>query len=181
MTVDSPPGPVTCNPGRRRPGTSRCRHHCSAALRLTPRSRAQFYCLAYSSTALTTVSRIPTWARGRGPTDPYGVPTVAVRAGAGAASATQLPECESSMEIPGTASSAEPVPDDGFGDAYLVIDNRRKRGADRAGERDHQPGPVRGGHWADRESERRTPVRAARLRIPRWRRLRTPSWCVDLP
>lgn len=35
---------------------------CSAALTHTPQ-QVQFYCLAYSSTALTTVSRIPTWAR----------------------------------------------------------------------------------------------------------------------
>ena len=45
---------------------------CSAAMTHTP-EQVQFYCLAYSSTALTTVARLPHVGEVAGPTDPYGV------------------------------------------------------------------------------------------------------------
>ncbi|EUA35406.1 ftsK/SpoIIIE family protein [Mycobacterium xenopi 3993] len=45
---------------------------CAAALTHTP-EQVQFYCLAYSGTALTTVANLPHVGGVSGPTDPYGV------------------------------------------------------------------------------------------------------------
>ena len=45
---------------------------CSAALTHTP-EQVQFYCIAYSGTALTTIARLPHVGEVAGPTDPYGV------------------------------------------------------------------------------------------------------------
>lgn len=145
---------------------------CSAALTHTPQ-QVQFYCLAYSSTALTTVSRIPHVGEVAGPTDPYGVRrTVAELLALVRERKRSFLECGiASMEMfrrRKFGGEAGPVPDDGFGDVYLVIDNYRAL----AEENDVlieqvnviiNQGPSFGVHvvvTADRESELRPPVRS---------------------
>ncbi|MDT5219481.1 MAG: hypothetical protein QOF15_1586, partial [Mycobacterium sp.] len=102
---------------------------CSAALTHTP-EQVQFYCLAYSSTALTTVAQFPHVGEVAGPTDPYGV-----RRTVAELLALVRERKRSFLEF-GIASmemfrrrkfdgEAGPVPNDGFGDVYLVIDNYR--------------------------------------------------------
>lgn len=145
---------------------------CSAALTHTPQ-QVQFYCLAYSSTALTTVSRIPHVGEVAGPTDPYGVRrTVAELLALVRERKRSFLECGiASMEMfrrRKFGGEAGPVPDDGFGDVYLVIDNYRAL----AEENEVliaqvnviiNQGPSFGVHvvvTADRESELRPPVRS---------------------
>lgn len=145
---------------------------CSAALTHTPQ-QVQFYCLAYSSTALTTVSRIPHVGEVAGPTDPYGVRrTVAELLALVRERKRSFLECGiASMEMfrrRKFGGEAGPVPDDGFGDVYLVIDNYRAL-AEENGVLIEQvnviinQGPSFGVHvvvTADRESELRPPVRS---------------------
>ncbi len=145
---------------------------CSAALTHTP-EQVQFYCLAYSGTALTTVAGLPHVGGVAGPTDPDGVRrTVAELLGLVRARKRSFLEHDvASMEVfrrrkfrgaPGT------VPDDGFSDVYLVIDNYRALGEDNEVliEQVNQivnQGPSFGVHvivTADRESELRPPVRS---------------------
>lgn len=145
---------------------------CSAALTHTPQ-QVQFYCLAYSSTALTTVSRIPHVGEVAGPTDPYGVRrTVAeLLALVRERKRSFLEYGIASMEMfrrRKFGGEAGPVPDDGFGDVYLVIDNYRALAEENEVLIEQvnviiNQGPSFGVHvvvTADRESELRPPVRS---------------------
>lgn len=145
---------------------------CSAALTHTPQ-QVQFYCLAYSSTALTTVSRIPHVGEVAGPTDPYGVRrTVAELLALVRERKRSFLECGiASMEMfrrRKFGGEAGPVPDDGFGDVYLVIDNYRALVEENEVLIEQvnviiNQGPSFGVHvvvTADRESELRPPVRS---------------------
>lgn len=145
---------------------------CSAALTHTPQ-QVQFYCLAYSSTALTTVSRIPHVGEVAGPTDPYGVRrTVAeLLALVRERKRSFLEWGIASMEMfrrRKFGGEAGPVPDDGFGDVYLVIDNYRALAEENEVLIEQvnviiNQGPSFGVHvvvTADRESELRPPVRS---------------------
>lgn len=145
---------------------------CSAALTHTPQ-QVQFYCLAYSSTALTTVSRIPHVGEVAGPTDPYGVRrTVAELLALVRERKRSFLECGiASMEMfrrRKFAGESGPVPDDGFGDVYLVIDNYRALAEENEVLIEQvnviiNQGPSFGVHvvvTADRESELRPPVRS---------------------
>lgn len=145
---------------------------CSAALTHTPQ-QVQFYCLAYSSTALTTVSRIPHVGEVAGPTDPYGVRrTVAELLALVRERKRSFLECGiASMEMfrrRKFGGEAGPVPDDGFGDVYLVIDNYRALAEENEVLIEQvnviiNQGPSFGLHvvvTADRESELRPPVRS---------------------
>lgn len=145
---------------------------CSAALTHTPQ-QVQFYCLAYSSTALTTVSRIPHVGEVAGPTDPYGVRrTVAELLALVRERKRSFLECGiASMEMfrrRKFGGEAGPVPDDGFGDIYLVIDNYRALAEENEVLIEQvnviiNQGPSFGVHvvvTADRESELRPPVRS---------------------
>lgn len=145
---------------------------CSAALTHTPQ-QVQFYCLAYSSTALTTVSRIPHVGEVAGPTDPYGVRrTVAELLALVRDRKRSFLECGiASMEMfrrRKFGGEAGPVPDDGFGDVYLVIDNYRALAEENEVLIEQvnviiNQGPSFGVHvvvTADRESELRPPVRS---------------------
>ncbi|MBX4388213.1 type VII secretion system ESX-5 FtsK/SpoIIIE family ATPase EccC5 [Mycobacterium tuberculosis] len=145
---------------------------CSAALTHTP-PQVQFYCLAYSSTALTTVSRIPHVGEVAGPTDPYGVRrTVAELLALVRERKRSFLECGiASMEMfrrRKFGGEAGPVPDDGFGDVYLVIDNYRALAEENEVLIEQvnviiNQGPSFGVHvvvTADRESELRPPVRS---------------------
>lgn len=145
---------------------------CSAVLTHTPQ-QVQFYCLAYSSTALTTVSRIPHVGEVAGPTDPYGVRrTVAELLALVRERKRSFLECGiASMEMfrrRKFGGEAGPVPDDGFGDVYLVIDNYRALAEENEVLIEQvnviiNQGPSFGVHvvvTADRESELRPPVRS---------------------
>lgn len=145
---------------------------CSAALTHTPQ-QVQFYCLAYSSTALTTVSRIPHVGEVAGSTDPYGVRrTVAELLALVRERKRSFLECGiASMEMfrrRKFGGEAGPVPDDGFGDVYLVIDNYRALAEENEVLIEQvnviiNQGPSFGVHvvvTADRESELRPPVRS---------------------
>lgn len=145
---------------------------CSAALTHTPQ-QVQFYCLAYSSTALTTVSRIPHVGEVAGPTDPYGVRrTVAELLALVRERKRSFLQCGiASMEMfrrRKFGGEAGPVPDDGFGDVYLVIDNYRALAEENEVLIEQvnviiNQGPSFGVHvvvTADRESELRPPVRS---------------------
>ncbi|QOO78946.1 type VII secretion system ESX-5 FtsK/SpoIIIE family ATPase EccC5 [Mycobacterium tuberculosis] len=145
---------------------------CSAALTHTPQ-QVQFYCLAYSSTALTTVSRIPHVGEVAGPTDPYGVRrTVAELLALVRERKRSFLECGiASMDMfrrRKFGGEAGPVPDDGFGDVYLVIDNYRALAEENEVLIEQvnviiNQGPSFGVHvvvTADRESELRPPVRS---------------------
>lgn len=145
---------------------------CSAALTHTPQ-QVQFYCLAYSSTALTTVSRMPHVGEVAGPTDPYGVRrTVAELLALVRERKRSFLECGiASMEMfrrRKFGGEAGPVPDDGFGDVYLVIDNYRALAEENEVLIEQvnviiNQGPSFGVHvvvTADRESELRPPVRS---------------------
>lgn len=145
---------------------------CSAALTHTPQ-QVQFYCLAYSSTALTTVSRIPHVGEVAGPTDPYGVRrTVAELLALVRERKRSFLECGiASMEMfrrRKFGGEAGPVPDDGFGNVYLVIDNYRALAEENEVLIEQvnviiNQGPSFGVHvvvTADRESELRPPVRS---------------------
>ena len=145
---------------------------CSAAMTHTP-EQVQFYCLAYSGTALTTVGRLPHVGEVVGPTDPYGVRrTVAeILAVVRERKRSFLEYGIASMDVfrrrkffgePG------PVPNDGFGDVYLVIDNYRALAEENEVLIEQvnviiNQGPSFGVHvvvTADRESELRPPVRS---------------------
>lgn len=145
---------------------------CAAALTHTP-AQVQFYCLAYSGTSLTTVAGLPHVGSVCGPTDPDGVRrTVAeLLALMRGRKRSFLEHDVASMDVfrrrkfggaPGS------VPDDGFGDVYLVIDNYRALSEDNEVivEQVNQiinQGPSFGVHvvvTADRESELRPPVRS---------------------
>ncbi|OBJ52668.1 type VII secretion protein EccCa [Mycobacterium sp. 1423905.2] len=145
---------------------------CSAALTHTP-EQVQFYCLAYSSTALTTVAQLPHVGEVAGPTDPYGVRrTVAeLLALVRERKRTFLEYGIASMEMfrrRKFGGEAGPVPNDGFGDVYLVIDNYRALAEENEVLIDQvnliiNQGPSFGVHvvvTADRESELRPPVRS---------------------
>ncbi len=144
----------------------------SAALTHTP-EQVQFYCLAYSSTALTTVARLPHVGEVVGPTDPYGVRrTVAeILALVRERKRSFLEYGIPSMEVfrrRKFAGEAGPVPNDGFGDVYLVIDNYRALAEENEVLIEQvnvviNQGPSFGVHvivTADRESELRPPVRS---------------------
>jgi type VII secretion protein EccCb len=145
---------------------------CSAALTHTP-EQVQFYCLAYSSTALTTVGQLPHVGEVAGPTDPYGVRrTVAeLLALVRERKRTFLEYGIASMDVfrrRKFAGEAGPVPNDGFGDVFLVVDNYRALAEENEVliEQVNQiinQGPSFGVHvvvTADRESELRPPVRS---------------------
>jgi type VII secretion protein EccCa/type VII secretion protein EccCb len=145
---------------------------CSAALTHTP-EQVQFYCLAYSSTALTTVGQLPHVGEVAGPTDPYGVRrTVAeLLALVRERKRTFLEYGIASMDVfrrRKFGGEAGPVPNDGFGDVFLVIDNYRALAEENEVliEQVNQiinQGPSFGVHvvvTADRESELRPPVRS---------------------
>ncbi|GJO02593.1 ESX-5 secretion system protein EccC5 [Mycobacterium marinum] len=144
----------------------------SAALTHTP-DQVQFYCLAYSSTALTTVSKLPHVGEVAGPTDPYGVRrTVAeLLALVRERKRSFLEYGIASMEMfrrRKFGGEAGPVPNDGFGDVYLVIDNYRALAEENEVLIEQvnviiNQGPSFGVHvvvTADRESELRPPVRS---------------------
>jgi type VII secretion protein EccCb/type VII secretion protein EccCa len=145
---------------------------CSAALTHTP-EQVQFYCLAYSGTALTTVARLPHVGEVAGPTDPYGVRrTVAeLLALVRERKRSFLEYRIASMEVfrrRKFGGEAGPVPNDGFGDVYLVIDNYRALAEENEVLIEQvnliiNQGPSFGVHVvvsADRESELRPPVRS---------------------
>ncbi|MCV7118359.1 type VII secretion protein EccCa [Mycobacterium nebraskense] len=145
---------------------------CSAALTHTP-EQVQFYCLAYSSTALTTVARLPHVGEVAGPTDPYGVRrTVAeLLALVRERKRTFLEYGIASMEVfrrRKFGGEPGPVPNDGFGDVYLVVDNYRALAEENEVLIEQvnliiNQGPSFGVHvvvTADRESELRPPVRS---------------------
>jgi type VII secretion protein EccCb len=144
----------------------------SAALTHTP-EQVQFYCLAYSGTSLTTVASLPHVGSVCGPTDPDGVRrTVAeLLALVRTRKRSFLENDVASMDVfrrrkfdgaPGK------VPNDGFGDVYLVVDNYRALSEENEVlvEQVNQiinQGPSFGVHvvvTADRESELRPPVRS---------------------
>ncbi|MEO6793169.1 MAG: type VII secretion protein EccCa [Mycobacterium sp.] len=145
---------------------------CSAALTHTP-EQVQFYCLAYSGTSLTTVTGLPHVGSVCGPTDPDGVRrTVAELLALVRTRKRSFLEYDvASMAVfrrrkfegaPGK------VPNDGFGDVYLVVDNYRALAEENEVlvEQVNQiinQGPSFGVHvvvTADRESELRPPVRS---------------------
>jgi type VII secretion protein EccCa/type VII secretion protein EccCb len=145
---------------------------CSAALTHTPQ-QVQFYCLAYSGTALTTVARLPHVGEVAGPTDPYGVRrTVAeLLALVRDRKRTFLEYGIASMEVfrrRKFGGEPGPVPNDGFGDVYLVVDNYRALAEENEVLIEQvnviiNQGPSFGVHvvvTADRESELRPPVRS---------------------
>jgi type VII secretion protein EccCa/type VII secretion protein EccCb len=145
---------------------------CSAALTHTP-EQVQFYCIAYSGTALTTIARLPHVGEVAGPTDPYGVRrTVAeLLALVRDRKRTFLEYGIASMEVfrrRKFEGEAGPVPNDGFGDVYLVIDNYRALAEENEVLIEQvnliiNQGPSFGVHvivTADRESELRPPVRS---------------------
>ncbi|WP_297847843.1 type VII secretion protein EccCa [Mycobacterium sp.] len=145
---------------------------CSAALTHTP-EQIQFYCLAYSSTALTTVARLPHVGEVAGPTDPYGVRrTVAeLLALVRKRKSTFLEYGIASTEVfrrRKFGGEPGPVPNDGFGDVYLVVDNYRALAEENEVLIEQvnviiNQGPSFGVHvvvTADRESELRPPVRS---------------------
>lgn len=145
---------------------------CAAAMTHTP-EQIQFYCLAYSSTALTTVAGLPHVGGVAGPTDPYGVRrTVAELLALVRNRKRSFLENEiASMEMfrrRKFGGEPGPVPDDGFGDVFLVIDNYRALAEENEVliEQVNQiinQGPSFGVHvvaTADRESELRPPVRS---------------------
>ncbi|BCZ24503.1 type VII secretion protein EccCa [Mycobacterium senriense] len=145
---------------------------CSAALTHTP-EQIQFYCLAYSSTALTTVARLPHVGEVAGPTDPYGVRrTVAeLLALVRERKRSFLEYGIASMEVfrrRKFGNEPGPVPNDGFGDVYLVVDNYRALAEENEVLIEQvnviiNQGPSFGVHvvvTADRESELRPPVRS---------------------
>jgi type VII secretion protein EccCa/type VII secretion protein EccCb len=145
---------------------------CSAAMTHTP-EQVQFYCLAYSGTALTTVSGLPHVGGVAGPTDPDGVRrTVAELLALVRGRKRSFLEYDvASMEVfrrRKFGNAPGEVPDDGFGDVYLVIDNYRALAEDNEVliEQVNQiinQGPSFGVHvvvTADRESELRPPVRS---------------------
>ncbi|HET9876594.1 MAG TPA: type VII secretion protein EccCa [Mycobacterium sp.] len=147
---------------------------CSAALTHTP-EQVQFYCLAYSGTALTTVARLPHVGSVCGPTDPDGVRrTVAELLALMRGRKRSFLEYDvASMAVFrrrkfGDGEVSGSVPNDGFGDVYLVIDNYRALSEDNEViiEQVNQiinQGPSFGVHvvvTADRESELRPPVRS---------------------
>jgi ESX secretion system protein EccC len=144
---------------------------CSAALTHTP-EQVQFYCLAYSSTALTTIAGLPHVGEVVGPTDPYGVRrTVAeLLALVRERKRSFLEYGIASMEVfrrRKFGGAAGPVPDV-FGDVYLVIDNYRALAEENEVLIEQvnliiNQGPSFGVHvvvTADRESELRPPVRS---------------------
>jgi len=145
---------------------------CSAAMTHTP-EQVQFYCLAYSGTALTTVARLPHVGEVAGPTDPYGVRRTVAELFA------LVRERKRSFLEYGIASmdvfrrrkfggEPGPVPNDGFGDVYLVVDNYRALAEENEVLIEQvnviiNQGPSFGVHvvvTADRESELRPPVRS---------------------
>ncbi len=145
---------------------------CSAALTHTP-DQVQFYCLAYSGTALSTVAGLPHVGAVVGPTDPYGVRrTVAeILALVRDRKRTFLQYGIASMEsFRRRKLGREPgaLPDDGFGDVYLVVDNYRALTEENEVLIDQvnqiiNQGPSFGVHvivTADRESELRPAVRS---------------------
>ncbi|MEI7715734.1 MAG: type VII secretion protein EccCa [Mycobacterium sp.] len=145
---------------------------CSAALTHTP-EQVQFYCLAYSGTALTTVARLPHVGEVVGPTDPYGVRrTVAeLLALVRQRKFTFLESEIASMEVFRRRKfGGEPgsVPNDGFGDVFLVVDNYRALAEENEVLIEQinviiNQGPSFGVHvvvTADRESELRPQVRS---------------------
>lgn len=145
---------------------------CSAALTHTP-EQVQFYCLGYSGTALTTVAHLPHVGEVAGPTDPYGVRrTVAeLLALVRDRKRSFLEHGIASMEVfrrRKFGGELGPVPNDGFGDVYLVIDNYRALVEENEVliEQVNQiinQGPSFGVHvvvTADRESELRPQVRS---------------------
>ncbi len=145
---------------------------CSAALTHTP-EQVQFYCLAYSGTSLTTVAGLPHVGSVVGPTDPYSVRrTIAEVFGlVRERKRTFLEYDVPSMEVfrrRKFGGEAGRVPDDGFGDVYLVIDNYRALAEENEVLIEQvnviiNQGPSFGVHvvvTADRESELRPPVRS---------------------
>lgn len=145
---------------------------CSAALTHTP-AQVQFYCLAYSGTALNTVAGLPHVGGVAGPTDPDGVRrTVAEMLGLVRERKRSFLEYDvPSMEVfRARKFGGDPgaVPDDGFADVFLVIDNYRALAEENEVliEQVNQiinQGPSFGVHvvvTADRESELRPPVRS---------------------
>src|SRR6202012_5686852 len=145
---------------------------CAAALTHTPQ-QVQFYCLAYSSTALTTVARLPHVGEVAGPTDPYGVRRTLAEllALVRDRKRTFLEYGIASMEVfrrRKFGGEPGPVPDDGFGDVYLVVDNYRALAEENEVLIEQvnviiNQGPSFGVHvvvTADRESELRPPVRS---------------------
>ncbi len=145
---------------------------CSAALTHTP-EQVQFYCLAYSGTALTTVAGLPHLGGVSGPTDPDGVRrTVAeLLALMRGRKRSFLENDVASMGVFRRRKFGDApgkVPNDGFGDVYLVIDNYRALSEENEVlvEQVNQiinQGPSFGVHvvvTADRESELRPPVRS---------------------
>jgi type VII secretion protein EccCa/type VII secretion protein EccCb len=145
---------------------------CSAALTHTP-EQVQFYCLAYSGTALMTVAGLPHVGGVAGPTDPDGVRrTIAEVLGLVRERKRSFIEHQiASMEVLRRrkfGGEPGPVPDDGFGDVYLVLDNYRALAEENEVliEQVNQvinQGPSFGVHvvvTADRESELRPPVRS---------------------
>jgi DNA segregation ATPase FtsK/SpoIIIE-like protein len=145
---------------------------CSAALTHTPQ-QVQFYCLAYSGTSLTTVAGLPHVGSVVGPTDPYSVRrTIAEVLGlVRERKRTFLEYDVPSMEVfrrRKFGGEAGRVPDDGFGDVYLVIDNYRALAEENEVLIEQvnviiNQGPSFGVHvvvTADRESELRPPVRS---------------------
>lgn len=144
---------------------------CAAAMTHTP-EQVQFYCLAYSSTALTTIAQLPHVGEVVGPTDPYGVRrTVAeLLALVRDRKRTFLEYGIPSMEVfrrRKFGGAPGPVPDV-FGDVYLVIDNYRALAEENEVLIEQvnliiNQGPSFGVHvivTADRESELRPPVRS---------------------
>jgi type VII secretion protein EccCb len=145
---------------------------CSAALTHTP-EQVQFYCVAYSGTALTTVAKLPHVGGVYGPTDPDGVRrTVAELLALVRARKRSFLEYDvASMDMFRRRKFGDApgqVPNDGFGDVYLVVDNYRALSEDNEVlvEQINQiinQGPSFGVHvvvTADRESELRPPVRS---------------------
>ncbi len=144
---------------------------CAAALTHTP-EQVQFYCLAYSSTALTTIAQLPHVGEVVGPTDPYGVRRAVAEllALVRDRKRTFLEYGIPSMEVLRRRKSGDapgPVPDV-FGDVYLVIDNYRALAEENEVLIEQvnliiNQGPSFGVHvivTADRESELRPPVRS---------------------
>ncbi|MBV9350951.1 MAG: type VII secretion protein EccCb, partial [Mycobacterium sp.] len=145
---------------------------CSAALTHTP-EQVQFYCVAYSGTSLTTVAGLPHVGGVAGPTDPYSVRrTIAEVLGLVRSRKRSFLEYDvPSMEVfrrRKFRGERGRVPDDGFGDVYLVIDNYRALAEENEVLIEQvnliiNQGPSFGVHvvvTADRESELRPPVRS---------------------
>jgi type VII secretion protein EccCa/type VII secretion protein EccCb len=173
---------------------------CSAALTHTP-EQVQFYCLAYSGTALTTVAGLPHVGGVAGPTDPDGVRrTVAEVLALVRERKRSFIDCDvASMEVYRRRKfSGAPgaVPDDGFGDVYLVVDNYRALAEENEVLIDQvnhivNQGPSFGVHvivTGDRESELRPAVRSGfgsrvelRLAAVEDARLVRPRFAKDVP